>query len=138
MESLGCPGWIHTAPFTVCPWCLSSTRSSFCRLSFSAVAALTRTALSHVKRVTGLGSSCIAPHFEWVGHRNVPLAQLRGLVVEIPTMHAQPRLLELADEIEVGGRVVGRVDADDDQGIDGARVEVGHQRFEIGQLIGGI
>ncbi len=60
-EFSACPGMIHTGAWTLRPLKVSSTTSSFGRLSASASFGLTSAALSQVSFVMGLGSSCNQP-----------------------------------------------------------------------------
>ena len=68
---------------------------------------------------------------------DVPLAEFGGFVLIETVMHAQGSFaaFEGVGEVQVGGRVVRRIAAEDHQQIDFARVHVGDEIFERVGLI---
>ena len=76
--------------------------------------------------VVGAG---IAPGFEFVRLVHVPVAEFGGFVLIEPVVNAQRDLiaLERVGEVEIGGRVVGGIAAEDHQQIDFARAHVGDE-----------
>ena len=84
--------------------------------------------------VVGAG---IAPGFEFVRRVDVPLAEFGGFVLIEAVVHAQRNLavLQRVGEVQIGGRIVGRIAAEDDQQIDFAGVHVGDEIFDRFGLI---
>ena len=79
--------------------------------------------------VVGAG---IAPGFEFVRRADVPLAEFGGFVLIEAVVHAQRNfaVLQSVGEVQIGGRVVGGIAAEDDQQIDFAAVHVGDEIFD--------
>ncbi len=77
-------------------------------------------------------SAGVAPGLEIVGLVHVPLAEFRGLVLVETEVHPQRNVgvLERIGESEVGGRIVGRISAQDDQHVHLAAAHVGDQVLE--------
>ncbi len=85
-----------------------------------------------------VGRARVAPRFQVVRGRDVPLAERRGLVPVQAVMDRQPHLpgrQEFA-ELQIRGSRVDRVALEDDQRIDLAGLHVGGQRAERRQLVG--
>ena len=80
----------------------------------------------------------VRPRFEEVGFGDVPVAQLRGLVVVRAEVDAEAHLLKARAEVEVGRRVVDGVAADDDEHLDLALVDVGQQLSQRLDVIDGV
>ena len=80
----------------------------------------------------------VAPRFEAMGLGDMPVAELGRLIVIEPEVDAQLDLVaaEHRGEIEVRRGIVGRVSAEDDQGVDGAGVHVSDQLAERADLVG--
>ena len=89
------------------------------------------------RAVVGAG---IAPGLQIVRFVHVPLAEFRGFVLIKPEMHAErnARTLERVGEAKIGGRIVGRIAAHDDQHVHLAGAHVGDQIFERLGLVHGI
>ncbi len=77
----------------------------------------------------------IAPGFQEMRFGNVPLAQFRGLVGVEPHVDAQLHFRHALGEVEIHGRVVDRIAADDDEGIDFAGVHVGDQFVQAFDIV---
>ena len=84
--------------------------------------------------VVGAG---IAPGFEFVSRIDVPLAEFGGFVLIEAVVNAQRNFaaLQCVGEIQIGGRIVGRIAAENDQQIDFAAVHVGDEIFDRFGLI---
>src|SRR5438105_15066533 len=78
----------------------------------------------------------VAPRFQIMRRRNVPVTNLGGFVVVETQMRAQLHFLQPVEiKPEIYGRVVSRITADDDQRIDSAGVDVGYQLAQRLSLI---
>src|SRR3989440_4943164 len=72
----------------------------------------------------------IAPRFEKMRLRNMPMTQRRRLIVVLTEVNAKLHLVHRIGELEVGRRRVDRIAAEDDQDVDLAAVHVADQVTE--------
>ena len=86
------------------------------------------------RAVVGAG---VAPGFEFVRRIDMPLAKLGGFVLIEAIVHAQRNLAarHSVGKVKIGGRIVNRIAAENDQQIDFAATHVGDEIFNRFGLI---
>ena len=80
----------------------------------------------------------VAPGLQIVGFRHVPVAPGGGLIRVQTCVRAQLHLLQRIQEIQIGGRIVHRVAAENQKRLDRSVVHVADQVFDRSDFIDGV